>query len=424
MDALIIRKKNEKSLFVRYLLKRLEHNKNFLGIIVGQTGCLSGDTKLYNQTKTIEELYNSGQRFVNTISITKPKNRILHNGSYYPKKSKSEIIPSGQKEVYEIELENGEKVLATKEHKFFILRKGKRTEIELRYLKEGDKLICYPNGYIYNLYKKSREQTIKQRKKKFNHGKICSECKTLFFVNFGNGCEKLCLNCRETIWGKNKRIKGINKKQEKDWFEWEDNLIRNLYPDESKDKLLSLIPRSWNGICHRAHRLNIKRDGIEKAIRKYQFTSENNVMNNPSIREKARLSQKMRWQEGKAKLSGIALKSHNGLTKKENHPNWLGGISFEPYDKQWDKKYKEMIKQRDNYTCQICNEQKKTLPVHHIDYNKKNSIPSNCLTLCTQCHIKTNYNRKYWTWQLQIFMNLWNNYDNKIDWSKNVLLKN
>ncbi len=32
------------------------------------------------------------------------------------------------------------------------------------------------------------------------------------------------------------------------------------------------------------------------------------------------------------------------------------------------------------------------------------------------CHAKTNHNRNYWKWQLQVFMNLWNNANNQIDW--------
>jgi hypothetical protein len=37
-----------------------------------------------------------------------------------------------------------------------------------------------------------------------------------------------------------------------------------------------------------------------------------------------------------------------------------------------------------------------SLSVHHIDYNKYNSIPQNCISLCFDCHAKTNFNRKYW----------------------------
>lgn len=33
---------------------------------------------------------------------------------------------------------------------------------------------------------------------------------------------------------------------------------------------------------------------------------------------------------------------------------------------------------------------------HPIDYNKKNCDPINLITLCLECHGKTNYKRDYW----------------------------
>ena len=86
--------------------------------------------------------------------------------------------------------------------------------------------------------------------------------------------------------------------------------------------------------------------------------------------------------------------------KREKHPNWQGGISFEPYSIQFNKELKELIRRRDNYQCQICGmlevENIRKLDVHHINYNKKNCLPSNLISLCRKCHIKTNTNREYW----------------------------
>lgn len=80
--------------------------------------------------------------------------------------------------------------------------------------------------------------------------------------------------------------------------------------------------------------------------------------------------------------------------KGKNHPHWKGGISFEPYSIDWTETLKRSIRERDNYTCRICNSYGNT--VHHIDYNKKNCNPINLITLCTKCHFKTNHNRRYW----------------------------
>jgi 5-methylcytosine-specific restriction endonuclease McrA len=80
--------------------------------------------------------------------------------------------------------------------------------------------------------------------------------------------------------------------------------------------------------------------------------------------------------------------------KVEHNPNWQEGIGKLPYSFKFNDKLKYEIKQRDNYTCQIC--YKKGKHVHHIDYNKQNCKRNNLITLCIKCHPKTNFNRDYW----------------------------
>lgn len=83
----------------------------------------------------------------------------------------------------------------------------------------------------------------------------------------------------------------------------------------------------------------------------------------------------------------------------ENHPRWQGGKSFEPYLPNWTEKLREQIRERDSYTCQICDVKQvdKKHDVHHIDYDKKNCAEENLITLCHKCHTKTNSKRDEWT---------------------------
>ncbi len=85
----------------------------------------------------------------------------------------------------------------------------------------------------------------------------------------------------------------------------------------------------------------------------------------------------------------------------ENHPNWLGGKSFEPYSLEFNKSLKRRIRRRDKCVCQLCwrgeKEFKRKLSIHHIDYNKQNCKDNNLTTLCTSCNNKVNYNRHDWT---------------------------
>lgn len=87
-----------------------------------------------------------------------------------------------------------------------------------------------------------------------------------------------------------------------------------------------------------------------------------------------------------------------GITGK-NHPGWRGGVSFDPYPEEFNNRFKQMIRQRDQETCAICGGVGRC--VHHIDYMKHNTDPVNCVTLCRSCHSRTNYNRPYWIRLLQ-----------------------
>jgi 5-methylcytosine-specific restriction endonuclease McrA len=81
-------------------------------------------------------------------------------------------------------------------------------------------------------------------------------------------------------------------------------------------------------------------------------------------------------------------------------------MSFEAYNKEFNKQLKEKIKQRDKYTCQECSitqeelklKKKAGLHIHHIDYNKKNCRPINLISLCYRCHHRTysRHRREYW----------------------------
>jgi len=118
--------------------------------------------------------------------------------------------------------------------------------------------------------------------------------------------------------------------------------------------------------------------------------------NNPHYGKPGTMKGKHHSGKTKRKLS----ESHKGLFIGEKNPRWLGGISFEPYTLDFNESFKEKIKERDNYCCVICNkpeeELKRKLAIHHIDYNKFNSFPQNCVSLCSSCHSKTNLNRAQW----------------------------
>lgn len=118
-----------------------------------------------------------------------------------------------------------------------------------------------------------------------------------------------------------------------------------------------------------------------------------------------------------AELRGIIkLKTHffcsmeckNAFHAKAMHgdgnANWHGGISFHPYAPSFNKRLKKQIVERDNGRCRLCGKKAEEnfcgtgrgLVIHHINYDKQNSLPENLIALCNRCHGRTHYNRVIW----------------------------
>lgn len=121
------------------------------------------------------------------------------------------------------------------------------------------------------------------------------------------------------------------------------------------------------------------------------------------------------WRTGKKKdgsdtlIGGAKWRERQSLAKQKAHErgcydgshatgeessSWRGGLSFLPYSPEFNNRFKRMIRDRDDFRCAVCRMMGNT--VHHIDYNKMNTVPENCVTLCGSCHSATNSNRDYW----------------------------
>lgn len=89
--------------------------------------------------------------------------------------------------------------------------------------------------------------------------------------------------------------------------------------------------------------------------------------------------------------------------KGEKHPNWKGGISYEPYCVLFNNEFKKRVRDFWNNTCVECGKTKEeegaNLCVHHVNFDKEsccNDSKPLFVTLCKSCHSKTNANREYW----------------------------
>lgn len=98
--------------------------------------------------------------------------------------------------------------------------------------------------------------------------------------------------------------------------------------------------------------------------------------------------------------------SELGLVGKytgENHPNWKGGISFQPYCQLFNTDFKTRVRVFFDNKCVECGktnkENCKNLCVHHVNYEKSaccDDVEPLFVSLCSSCHSKTNTNREYW----------------------------
>lgn len=129
-----------------------------------------------------------------------------------------------------------------------------------------------------------------------------------------------------------------------------------------------------------------------------------------SIERKKKMSKisKELWKNPKYREEQVArmLGQNNPMYgfSRMKAPTWRGGISKLPYSFDFNDTLKEEIRKRDDYECQLCGAKRanlngcyKSLIIHHIDYNKKNSVDDNFIALCSSCNSRANFNRDKWS---------------------------
>ena len=147
------------------------------------------------------------------------------------------------------------------------------------------------------------------------------------------------------------------------------------------------------------------RDKISKTrIDKKVARKENNPNWNggEKVIECVYCNNKLNTRRGDTKKRFCSLECYNKYQREnpEEFYTWKGGKSFEPYDINFNRNFKRMIRKRDNQICLLCRvhreKLKRALHVHHINYKKTLTLPENCISLCNSCHGKVGENRKHW----------------------------
>lgn len=170
--------------------------------------------------------------------------------------------------------------------------------------------------------------------------------------------------------------------------------IRKKISKGLKGHKVSKETREKIGNVHRGKIVSKEARKKMSKIRMGKIQTKEHIKNKVESRKGYRHS-----EETKEKIKKSNTGNFKGTLRREKHYNWQGGISNNPYSVDWTETLRRSIRERDNYICQLCSKLQGdiALPVHHIDYNKQNCNPNNLITLCANCHCKTNFNREYWT---------------------------
>lgn len=133
------------------------------------------------------------------------------------------------------------------------------------------------------------------------------------------------------------------------------------------------------------------------------FQSEESRRKNSESHDREMCSKRMllKWQDPNYRK--MQSESHKGR-RGPKASNWQGGIGSNPYPPDFNTGLKELIRERDNHTCQLCGKTQdqygtiyyRKFDVHHINYDKDDLFELNLISLCRSCNGKVNIKRDFW----------------------------
>ena len=166
--------------------------------------------------------------------------------------------------------------------------------------------------------------------------------------------------------------------------------------EEHKRKNSEGVRRFWDSpsgrlVKHRLSVLNTGREHTKEAKRQISKAKK-------GVKRSVEVRKQMSESHRGVPLSDEHKRNIGKAIQGAKHPNWQGGISFEPYPPEFNQSLKESIRKRDNKQCQNpdCWGTTERIVIHHIDYNKQNCKPANLIAVCLSCNGRANKDRKSW----------------------------
>lgn len=190
----------------------------------------------------------------------------------------------------------------------------------------------------------------------------------------------VCVDCDIPVPRKTKRCRGCNEVHRKSTGKYKRS-------EETKKRMSHAQKTHPSRIAYYKSRIGYKHkpETIEKMKKAWD---------SPEKREQVAARMKLQVLDLKW------MKKLSELFSGENNPNWKGGIGKTQYTNGFTVTLKKKIRERDDFTCQVCDIRESDLPyslsIHHIDYDKSNNDPINLITVCKRCNSLANIGREDW----------------------------
>ena len=247
-------------------------------------------------------------------------------------------------------------------------------------LDEGEYIKHYKNGHPKGMLGKESSKKGKTYEEFYRKDKAEKLIKEMSIKKLGR---KLSEETKRKI-SKGNIGKGVSMKTKE---KIKKKLIGHEVSKETREK----ISKSSKG-------RKLSKEILERRSEQMKFEYKFGLRKAGMLGKKLTLEQRKRMTENLKQQYRLGREPIRMCGKK--NPSWLGGKSFEPYDINFNNKFKRAIRKRDNQVCMMCGihreKVKRAFNVHHVNYDKKLTIPQNCISLCLSCHTKTNHNRQYW----------------------------
>lgn len=175
---------------------------------------------------------------------------------------------------------------------------------------------------------------------------------------------------------------------------WEDPRERERCSQQTKKR--------WTQEYHAAHQERLKILWQDDTHRERMRVIMKERWRDPEYRQAQSDRMTAAWQDPdyRQRMDAMRADPEYRMHLSEIHRALYSDDVGSDYPPEFNEDLRERIRDRDDRCCMMCGipeyQCDKRLDVHHINYDKQDSDPSNLVALCVRCHASTGHNRQSW----------------------------